>query len=316
MKEIIIDANEDGQRLDRFLRKYLEKAPLSFIYKNIRKKNISVNGKKAKAEDFLKEGDQIKLFIADETLEKFKKEQKDMTLGDFPNILYEDENLAIINKAAGILTHSSGDYDRNILDMFINYLIAKKEFIPRKSRTFRPAICNRLDRNTSGLLIGAKNARALREINKAIKSRDIKKYYLTLVKGRTDEVFSSHSFLLKDEKKNKVRVDFKSEDAKEAITNFKRISTSGDYSLLEVELITGRTHQIRTSLKDLGFPVIGDRKYGDPKENKKFPLKNQFLHSYKLVLNGFSDDLSYLNGKTFQAELPLEFKKVLEDLRL
>ena len=318
MKEIIVGVNDHGQRIDRFLRKYFENAPLSFIYKNLRKKNITVNGKKVKPEDMLSENDVIKFFISDEVIEKYRKKEKAVRRDEFPNIIYEDENIALIDKPAGILSHSTKEFEKNILDMFIYYLIQKKEYVPRLNKTFRPALCNRLDRNTSGILIGAKNADALREINAAIKNRDISKYYITLVHGKTKDKFSHSAYAVKNESRNRVRMSHNEDEGKSAVTHFKTLKTKGEYSILEVNLVTGRTHQIRSALKSMGYPVVGDRKYGQDKINKdftKYGLNNQFLHSYKLKFNGL-DKLSYLNGREFISPMPKIYDEILKDLNL
>ena len=176
MRKIIINKNDEGRRLDRFLKIYFEKAPLSFIYKNLRKKNIKVNGKKAKPEDILSDGDEIKLFLAEETIEKFKKDIRKSKNSKLPDILYEDDNIILVKKPINMLTHNdSKGYQDNALDRMVDYLIAKGDYNPRLEKSFRPAFVNRLDRNTSGILIGAKNLKSLQDLNKAIKNREIKK---------------------------------------------------------------------------------------------------------------------------------------------
>lgn len=320
MREIFVGPNDSGQRVDRFLKKYFEKANLSFIYKNLRKKNIVVNGKKVKPEDELKEGDLIKLFLSEETIEKFKREPVNLKSKKFPKVIYEDDNVILIEKKAGTLSHNaSSEFEMNSVDSMIDYLIAKGDFNPRLENSFRPAVVNRLDRNTSGILIGAKNAKSLRLLNAAIKENEIEKYYITLVKGNVKKSFKDVSYLLKDEDKNKVYVKNKNvEGAKESITEFKKLLNSEYYSLLEVNLITGRTHQIRTTLNNLGYPVVGDRKYGNKRTNdyfvKNYEYDSQFLHNYKVVFKNLSDDLSYLNGKKFYSDLPSKERDILKDI--
>lgn len=317
MQNIIINKNDAGQRIDRFLKKYFEKANLSFIYKNLRKKNIVVNGKKVVPEFVLSEGDIIEMYLSDDTISKFKVEIKNLKRGkNFPNIVYEDENIILMDKPAGILSHNdSKDFEKNMVDMMIDYLIAKKEYIPRIENSFRPAICNRLDRNTSGIIIGAKNANSLRILNKAIKNHEVDKFYTTLVKGKVNKDFSDISNLIKDEKNNKVRVS--KENGKESITEFYVIN-SGEYSLLSVKLITGRTHQIRTVLKAKGYPIVGDIKYGDQNVNKRFNqdygYKSQFLHNNKIVFKEIGDGLSYLKGRSFEVKLPEKESKIINDI--
>lgn len=320
MREIKIGANDAGQRVDRFLKKYFEKANLSFIYKNLRKKNITVNGKKIKPEDELQENDIIKMFLSEETIEKFKREPVNLKSSKFPKVIYEDDNIIIIEKKAGILSHNaSKNYEPNCVDSIIDYLIAKQEYNPRLENSFRPAIVNRLDRNTSGLLIGAKNAKALRELNTAIKENFIHKYYITLCRGEVKNGFRDISYLVKDEKNNKVTVKSKwKKGAKESITEFDVIAKNKDYSLLKVNLITGRTHQIRTTLNSNHHEIVGDRKYGKESVNeyfiKKYKYNSQFLHNYKVEFKSLQQDLSYLNGKVFYSSLPELEESIIKDI--
>lgn len=320
MREINIDKNENNQRIDRFLKKYLDRASLGFIYKMLRKKNIKLNGKKARPEDMILEGDKIQLYLAEETIEKFisKKERPKSKL--IPNIVYEDENIILINKPIGVLSHGSGsEFEENIVDSMIGYLIEKGDYVPRIEKTFSPSICNRLDRNTSGLVIGAKNYEALRIINETIRKQKIRRLYKAVVKGRLERDFEGESYLVKDQRKNKVKlVNSKEDGAKKILTRGKALKTSTMYSLLEIELITGRTHQIRAYLSSLGHPLIGDRKYGDPKTNNYFSteygLENQWLHAYRIDFNGLSGNLAYLNGKSFQADMRDKFLEIENDL--
>lgn len=320
MREIIVSKNEHDQRLDRFLKKYLDDAPNSFIYKMIRKKNIKLNGSRAKPEDMIFEGDKIELFLAEKTIEKFQKEKQEIRSNLIPNIIYEDENILLINKESGILSHgASGDeFEENIVDSMISYLIQKGDYVPRIERTFTPSICNRLDRNTSGIVIGAKNYDALKDINMATRKSSIGKFYKTIVKGELRDEFTDTAHLLKDEDKNIVSIEqYDVEGSKEIRTHIKPIKVKNGYSLLEIELLTGRTHQIRGHLSSLGYPVIGDRKYGDESVNKKFNLEyqldNQWLHAYKVEFNGL-EELEYLNGKIFTSEADERIRDIEIDL--
>lgn len=299
MREIIIKDNDRDQRVDRFLKKYFEKATLSFIYKNLRKKNIKVNGKKAAPEDLLKEGDVICLYLSDETIDKFRREERTKLSGRYPEILFEDENIILMKKKAGILTHNDKrEYEDNMVDRMVDYLIAKEEYIPRLEQSFRPGICNRLDRNTSGILIGGKNATALKMLNVFMRKHKISKYYLTVVKGSVPKDFST-TLSLEKSKDNQV---FVGDGGKESVTNFHVLLKNDDYTLLSCELITGRTHQIRSSLCHVGYPVIGDPKYGDPMVNRRVQQKygycSQLLHNYKVVFET-EDTLEYLKHQAF-----------------
>ena len=314
MREITVNKNDHGRRLDRFLKIYFEKAPLSFIYKNLRKKNITVNGKKAKPEDIIKEGDRIKLFLAEDTINKFKKEIKKSKNSKLPDILYEDEDIILVKKPVNMLTHNDSKvYQDNALDRMVDYLIAKKDYNPRLEKSFRPAFVNRLDRNTSGILIGAKNLKSLQILNEAIKNREIKKLYLTIVSGNVKEDFDVDINLKKTG--NNVMKKTSRDEGKRALTKFKVLKSKGDYSLLSVNLITGRTHQIRASLKEKNLAIIGDRKYGNNSVNKIFRdkgLDSQFLHNYAIVFE--SDNFKNLKGKKFVYLPGDKMTKIAEDI--
>ncbi|MBU5668253.1 RluA family pseudouridine synthase [Peptoniphilus sp. MSJ-1] len=297
MREIKINENDSGRRIDRFLKIYFEKAPLSFIYKNLRKKNIKLNDKKASPEDILKTGDVIKLYIADDTIDKFKKSVKVSKNSKRPDVLYEDENVILVKKPINMLTHNdSGAYKDNALDRMVDYLIANGEYNPRMEKSFRPAFVNRLDRNTSGILIGAKNLNTLQVLNKGIKNHEVEKHYITIVSGEVKDDFDVEINL----KKTGNNVMVKSSDGKKSITEFKVLARRKGYTLIAVNLITGRTHQIRASLKEKGLSIIGDRKYGSAAENNKFRnmgLDSQYLHNYEVKFN--IDELKNLKGKNF-----------------
>ena len=322
MREIKIERNDSNQRLDRFLKKYMDEAGTGFIYKMLRKKNIKVNGAKATPEMMISEGDIIQLFLSDETIEKFMGSREPRESKLLPRIIYEDENLVLINKPAGLLSHGVGDeFEENIVDSLTTYLINKGDYVPRLEKTFSPSICNRLDRNTSGIIIGAKNYDALKLVNKAIKEGKVKKYYKTIVKGSISKDFEHKGFLTKDEDKNLVDIaDEKVEGSKEIHTKFRVLSSRAGYTLLEVELITGRTHQIRSTLQAMGYPVIGDRKYGRHNVNEEFRinfgLDNQWLHGYRIVLDGLVDKLEYLNGREFLAEPDKLYERIERELFL
>ncbi len=310
MKEIIINRNDKGQRLDRFLGKYLQNAKKSLIMKSIRKKNITVNNKKSSPENILNEGDRVEIYFSDETIEKFTK-IKNHVKRDFPEIIYEDENIALVKKPRGLLTHNDKrDYEKNALDMFVSYMIYTGEYVPRIEKSFRPSFCNRLDRNTSGILIGCKNVEALRDINESIKNRNLEKHYMALVEGIIDEEIHDTSYLEKDRDKNKVTLNERGY-GKEIETIIRPIEILGDYTLVDINLITGRTHQIRATLKKYNKSIVGDLKY---KGRRSFGLNSQFLHNYKIVFGGLKN-LEYLNGKEFTLDLEDSLSDILKELR-
>ncbi len=296
MKEIKITNNEEGQRLDRFLKKYLNKANQSFIYKMIRKKNIKLNDLKAEPESVLKKDDIVQLYLSDDTIEKFREKKTLMETEIHFKIVYEDDNILIVNKPIGLSSQPDEISSRNLVDEIKMYLDAKEENI---SFTFKPAVCNRLDKNTSGLVIAAKNYDTLKQTNKAIRERNIKKFYMAKVHGIIKQNLELKDYLIKDEYKNMVKiVKEDSDNAKEIVTYARPLRTEGSFTWLEIEIETGRAHQIRAHLSSIGHPVAGDKKYGR-KDNEKF----QVLHAYRLVLGGYEEELSYLNGMEIKSDI-------------
>ena len=322
MQELHVTENEAGQRLDKLLAKFLNQAPKSFLYKMMRKKNIVLNGKKCTGNEKLKQGDSIKLFFSDETIEKFsagtyaipKKEKINML-----PIIYEDEQVLLMNKPIGVLSQKAKDSDVSAVEILINYLMETDQLSKEQFRTFHPSICNRLDRNTSGILVAGKTLPALQEMNRFFKERTIAKYYRCLVKGR---VIKSEDYikgyLVKDQKTNKVSITKKkTEEGVPIETEYCVIQSNAEVSLLEVHLITGKTHQIRAHLASIGHPIIGDYKYGDKQINEMYRqaygLKSQLLHAYRLEMPSSNGSLAYLNDKKFVAELPDKFIKICKD---
>lgn len=322
MQELHVTENEAGQRLDKLLAKFLNQAPKSFLYKMMRKKNIVLNGKKCTGNEKLKQGDSIKLFFSDETIEKFsagtyaipKKEKINML-----PIIYEDEQILLMNKPVGVLSQKAKDSDVSAVEILINYLMETDQLSKEQFRTFHPSICNRLDRNTSGILVAGKTLPALQEMNRFFKERTIAKYYRCLVKGR---VIKSEDYikgyLVKDQKTNKVSITKKkTEEGVPIETEYCVIQSNDEVSLLEVHLITGKTHQIRAHLASIGHPIIGDYKYGDKQINEMYRqaygLKSQLLHAYRLEMPSSNGSLAYLNDKKFVAELPDKFIKICKD---
>ncbi len=306
MKKVTIAQNDSGQRLDKFLFKYFKSIPASLVYKGIRKKRIKVNGKKAEQNYMLREGDVLDLYINDEF---FDQGPKDMDFADLkPNldIVYEDQNIILVDKRPGMLCHEDETESKNTLINHIKaYLYKKGEYDPDAENSFVPSLCNRIDRNTGGIVIAAKNAMTLRIMNEKIKQREIKKFYLCLVKGRLKEKEATlKDYLVKNEDQNRVYVHSTPvKDSKTIITKYKVVKEGELTSLVEVELLTGRTHQIRAHMASIGHPLAGDGKYGTNEFNKKVGRKTQALCSYKLKF-AFEDEneLSYLNGKTFEVK--------------
>lgn len=317
MKEIVITSNEAGQRFDKFLRKYLVDMSLGAIYKAIRTKQITVNGKKASEKYSLNEGDLVKFQIK---VDEVKKEKK----LDFINIeydfqtAYEDNNILIVEKKPGVLVHPDEGREITLTDEVLAYLYDKGEYDPDKETTFSPSPCNRLDRNTEGLVVYAKNYDSLKAINEIIRDGYLEKYYAVLVKGKLVEDLYC-AFITKNENTNRVSVKKEySTGAKEIRTRVFNVDTVGQFSYGEIELITGRSHQIRAHLATLGTPIIGDPKYGDKKLNNffrdKFGLNGQLLIANKIIFKKCPDFLKYLEDRTFSMQIPSVFKKIKHDI--
>lgn len=313
MKEIVINENEAGQRLDKFLGKLLKEAPASFYYKMLRKKNIVLNGKKATGNEKLAMGDSVKLFLSDETFEKFTGRQpaEDMVISvpSIPlEIVYENHDVLAINKPAGMLSQKAKKEDISANEYILQYLLESGTITRESLHTFKPSVCNRLDRNTSGILVAGKTLNGLQQMSKAFRERSMEKYYLAIVAGHISKPRRIEGFLKKDGVNNQVTIlSEPSNDAKPIITEYRPLKLVGQVTLLEVHLITGRSHQIRAHLASIGHPVIGDTKYGNPRLNREF-LKNagvthQLLHAYRLFL---------ADGTKIQADAPKAFERALE----
>ena len=306
MKEYTIGINDAGQRLDRFVAKTVPLLPGSLAQKYIRLKRIKVGGKGAKRDCKLSAGDVVQMYINDEFFETPRENNAYLKIAaPTPDIIYEDANILLVNKKEGVLCHSDGEYDYGSLISIIQaYLFQKGEWRPREENAFSPSLCNRIDRNTSGIVIAAKNAEALRIINEKIKLREIDKYYLAAVHGVPQPPSGRlEGYIFKDSVKNLVVVRRDGvPGAKKAATEYRTVATAGPLSLLECKLITGRTHQIRAQLADAGHPLLGDGKYGSERLNKPFGEKHQALCSYKLVFSFKTDAgiLQYLDNMAFE----------------
>ena len=308
MRELTIGKNDAGQRLDRFVAKSLPLLPPTLLQKYIRLKRIKVNGRGAKRDTRLESGDILQLYINDEFFDKPSEENIFLTVfRPQLDIVYEDENLLLVNKRPGLVVHADETEKVNTLINHIQaYLYQKREWNPRWENAFTPALCNRIDRNTGGIVIAAKNAETLRIINQKIRDREIDKRYLCITVGAPRPPQGEVScFLLKDEKKKQVAVYHRPvPGGKTAVTRYRTLETRGELSLLEMELLTGRTHQIRATMADLGCPLLGDGKYGDGQVNRRYGETRQALYSYKLTFDFPTDAgiLNYLRSRTFQVE--------------
>ena len=344
MKVIQVSEQEAGQRFDKFLSKYMSQAPKSFFYKMLRKKNITLNGKKAEGMEKLQAGDEIKLFLADETIAKFRgmsqentepkqadcepsgnekqnsSGKKELEYLEKLEIVFEDENILVVNKPMGMLSQKANKEDVSLVEYITSHVMTKEEL---KNSTFRPGICNRLDRNTTGLVVAGKNIESLQYLNQLFRERTLQKYYLCLVKGKLSKRADIDGYLKKDEKHNRVTISKEqTEGAVRIVTAYEpleNISWQGqDYTLLKVHLITGKSHQIRAHLKSIGHPLVGDTKYGEKSMyhlfKKEFGVRYQLLHAWKLCLGSPECLPQQYHGVTWKAPLPEKFKEVLRGM--
>lgn len=316
MKEIRIGKNQCGQRLDKFLQKYLTEAPKSFLYRMLRKKNIKRNGKRAEGSEILQEGDVLTLFLSDGTLEKFsggrgeagtvKSQRVEDTVVSRKetitlDILYENEHIVLINKPAGMLSQKAAAGDVSLVEYFLQYTGGGE-------LGFRPGICNRLDRNTSGIVIGGKTLSGLQCMSKLLRERKIEKYYLAVVQGVMEQNGVRQAWLKKDKKTNKVEILGQDTPGASYIkTGYEPLASDEINTLVKIRLYTGKTHQIRSHLANLGHPILGDRKYGGRIAGSH--IKRQLLHAYELKFPLLEGDFSDLSERLFRAELPEDFYK-------
>ncbi len=317
--KIEIGPNEAGQRLDKFLRKLLKDVPLSAIFKALRKKDIRVNGKKQNEKYFLEEGDIVEIKYIQSNQEN--KEEKFIKVDPKRiKIVYEDENMLIIEKWPDVLVHSDtkNSEEPTLTDYVLSYLNDKGDYLPENELTFTPASCNRLDRNTSGMVIFGKSFEGLKCINEAIRDDEIRKYYYTLAKGKIrDGLYEA--YIVKNPETNISKIyDAEVKGSKKIAMEISTVESNGAYSLIDIHLITGRSHQIRAHLAHLGNPIIGDNKYGDKKLNSffesKYGLNYQYLYAYKLNFRKINGKLEYLKNKTIAAAIPPILKKIKQDV--
>lgn len=339
MKQFIVQHNEAGQRLDKLLFKILNKAPKSFVYKMLRKKNITLNGKKADGSERLTVSDEIVFYLSDDTFNSFHKDESSTISSGEMNfkldIIYEDRHIIIVNKPAGVLSQKASRDDISMVEYIISYLLKSKQISKEQLASFKPAVCNRLDRNTSGLLIGGKSLAGLQEMARLLKSRALEKYYLCIVKGRISDKSSIEGYLCKDKTKNQVSIYTEQRPDSEyicteyeplkyaeiALPSGRDVNDYGQkvgYTLLKVKLITGRSHQIRAHLASIGHPIIGDSKYGDQGINRyfaqKYGLKHQLLHSYKIIFPELTGEFACLSGREFTAKEDGIFEQIKNDM--
>ncbi|MGN0545137.1 MAG: RluA family pseudouridine synthase [Acutalibacteraceae bacterium] len=307
MKSFSIGKNDANQRIDKFIKKTVPNLPDSLMYKYIRLKRIKLNGKRCEISTRLSEGDTVDMYINDEFFEQRFDRYNFMHASKELKVLYEDDNIILVDKKVGLLSHpDEREYNDTLLTRIKRYLYEKGSYDPSDENSFAPALINRIDRNTGGIVMAAKNAEALRIMNRKLKDREIRKFYLCVIHGTLKNKENIlHGWLIKDEKKNLVKVlDHPANGAKEIRTKYRVLAENENMSLVEIELLTGRTHQIRAHFASIGHPLLGDGKYGRNSMNRESGYKKQFLYSYAIKFDFRTDAqaLNYLNGKEFKVE--------------
>ena len=327
MQIINVTAKNEGQRLDRLLARYMPEAPKGFFYKMLRKKNIVLNGRKACGNEKVVDGDEVKLFLSDETIAGFNKTKAEISKGDkFKlDIVYEDDDIIIVNKPAGILSQKARPDDISLIE-YINSYLRKREAIEKcEFNIFNSGICNRLDRNTSGLVVAGKSVKGLQWANKLFKDRALKKYYLCIVRGRVECSERIDGYLTKNMEYNNVTItNYETDGSSRIITEYEPLGYGRlygkYYTLLKVHLVTGKSHQIRAHLKSIGYPIVGDSKYGYKDVynifKKEFGLKHQLLHAWKLCFLHTEGVPDKYNGMVFEAPIPSKFKEIINKLSI
>lgn len=326
MRELVVQQGEGNQRLDKFLGKYMEQAPKSFFYKMLRKKNIKLNGKKAEGNEKLEVGDKITLFLSEETIESFRVSSKQSTkktentrkIRQIP-IIYEDQHIIFMNKPSGLLTQRADKKEDSLNDWLLTYVEMNRK--QEGNIRVKPSVCNRLDRNTSGLVIGGISLVGLQTMTQLLKERRVQKYYLAIVRGQVKSSSYLKGWMKKDEKRNKIVMVSKEEEGAMYIeTTYEPLCVGRDVTLLKVGLITGRTHQIRGHLASIGHSIVGDTKYGEQQCNRifreRYGVQDQLLHAYQIKFEQVVGELSYLSNKSYQAPIPRLFGKVMQGEKL
>lgn len=339
MKKLIINRNEAGQRFDKYLGKVFSNASMGFIYKMLRKKNFTLNGKKADGKEILKQGDCVKLFLSDDTFARFSRMesgQSDHAERKYPyltknelsslslSIIYEDDDILFFNKPAGMLSQKTRPEDVSLNEYLIGYMLAEHMINPNNLNTFKPSIANRIDRNTTGAVLCGKSLAGLQFLSEILKERTLHKFYRTIVYGEISEPLFLDGYLKKNEKTNKVSISYEKSNAgdyiKTKIEPLEYFSYRGKmYTEVRVELITGKTHQIRAHLAGIGHPLIGDAKYGNRDVGNPFPIRYQLLHSFEICFPAACqirhEKFLYLADKRFYAELSENYEKIIRLLK-
>lgn len=332
MRQIRVTKNEAGQRADKLLAKYLKESPKSFLYKMMRKKNITLNGKKMQGNEILQLGDEVTLFLAEDTIEKFQghaanamtkrlrsdeSDRPELRSGkkEKLDIIYEDEDILLINKPAGMLSQKARPEDVSAVEYLIAYLLDSGGISKEQLLSFRPSVCNRLDRNTSGILVAGKSLPGLQKMSELLRDRTLHKYYCCIVKGTMSGSQHLKGFLTKDGATNQVTVIEEEQPGALPIeTVYRALQSENGLTLLEVLLVTGRSHQIRAHLASIGHPIVGDPKYGEEALNRRYRtdygITGQLLHAWRLEFPEIEGELSKLSGMVFFAELPEVYRKL------
>lgn len=330
MYQTTITDREAGQRLDKYLHRILPNAASGFLYKMLRKKNITLNGKKADGSEKIAVGDRVSVYFSEDTLAKFMGKAQSLTQKESAyraafqslspiRVLYENDHILLADKPAGVLSQKASENDLSLNEWLIGYLLESGFTVKEELALFKPSVCNRLDRNTSGIVLCAKSLKGAQMLGALLKERTLHKYYQLYVKGRMEEEKLIEGYLIKDERHNKVSVSLKPPDGKDSDsakikTKYRPLRTESDKTLLEVELITGKSHQIRAHLSGIGHPLLGDYKYGDRAWNEtyrqKYGVKSQLLHAYKVVFPSLEQPFADVSERTFLCELPEIFERV------